>query len=461
MSLLSDVVALIYGRNIPDLNSANLAVFSGEVAGLADPVFINTVSPGAMLVVSHLGTPTLMVSPGTVNVMGSLSLSGALSMASLTVTGNATIDGNLDVLGTETVGMTTDLLGQLTVDMPLGFVGNIAQFQINGTNVSHIDQTGAYTVGASTTYADGVITTSGTLLSTNATLQGLSNISIATAGTKNILTAFNDVAGGVPILFRFGGKNFIQLGDGTLIQGLQVTTNGNGFTFSDSTVGKLLASNGTGQLLTQSNMLDGGGGAGTARIAGLLTASAGLTLTGILGGTYTLGGIPSLGASILPTADATWSLGSSALRINEMILAGAAGLLLYGAASDANPTAQLVGNSAGNIGLQLGPGGATLLDTNWIRKGIGIIGGASIFTSGGGTAPVAFVPGATGVATVVSATNNVVLICTAAGTQSADGAINGVSIGADWVAGQTVSLKANDTITWTGTVAPTFLTMAA
>ena len=84
-----------------------------------------------------------------------------------------------------------------------------------------------------------------------------------------------------------------------------------------------------------------------------------------------------------------------------------------------------------------------------------------IETAGGGTAPAAFTPGATGVATAVSTSKNVVLICTAAGTQTGNGAVNGTSIGAQWTAGMSFYLKANDTITWTGSAAPTFLTMAA
>ena len=72
-----------------------------------------------------------------------------------------------------------------------------------------------------------------------------------------------------------------------------------------------------------------------------------------------------------------------------------------------------------------------------------------------------FTPGASGTATVVSASNNITLICTGAGTQSAAGAINGVSIGATWTAGQVVPLKKGDTITWTGTVAPSFVVMNA
>ena len=96
----------------------------------------------------------------------------------------------------------------------------------------------------------------------------------------------------------------------------------------------------------------------------------------------------------------------------------------------------------------------------WTVNGL-LTAGAHIATSSGGTAPAAFSPGASGVASVVSATNNVTLICTAVGTQSADGAINGVSIGTTWAAGMVVPLKANDTITWTGTVAPTFVSMPA
>lgn len=84
-----------------------------------------------------------------------------------------------------------------------------------------------------------------------------------------------------------------------------------------------------------------------------------------------------------------------------------------------------------------------------------------IETAGGGTAPTAFSPGASGTATAVSTSRNVTLICTAAGTQSADGEVNGVSIGAQWAAGMVVPLKANDTVTWTGTAAPTFLYMYA
>lgn len=136
----------------------------------------------------------------------------------------------------------------------------------------------------------------------------------------------------------------------------------------------------------------------------------------------------------------------------------------YYTTSSSTTTFNSILSAAGGISI---PSGESITGAGSLNlTGTGEFGGlfianGGIETAGGGTAPTAFTPGATGVATVVSTTKNVVLICTAAGTQSADGEVNGTSIGAQWAAGMSFYLKVNDTITWTGTAAPTFLTMAA
>ena len=98
--------------------------------------------------------------------------------------------------------------------------------------------------------------------------------------------------------------------------------------------------------------------------------------------------------------------------------------------------------------------------THTFNNNVSIAAG-KLSTGGGGSAPTSWVPGLSTVSTVVSSTNNVTLICTLPGTQSANAQINGTSIGAQWVAGQVIPLKKNDTVMWTGSVAPTFIAMNA
>ena len=117
-------------------------------------------------------------------------------------------------------------------------------------------------------------------------------------------------------------------------------------------------------------------------------------------------------------------------------------------------TAAIAGNY--NLSLPLITGNDTLASLGLLQTFT-----AGLATGAGGTAPASWTPGATTVATVVSSTQNVILICTAIGTQSANGQINGTDIGATWAAGQVIPLKKGDTVTWTGTAAPTFIVMSA
>ncbi|MDE1820999.1 MAG: hypothetical protein KGJ23_08350 [Euryarchaeota archaeon] len=182
--------------------------------------------------------------------------------------------------------------------------------------------------------------------------------------------------------------------------------------------------------------------------AGASDTFAFLTLTQTLAN-KTLGAGTLLGVSLLPTADNTYRLGSAALRITGVSVSS--DFSVYAAASDAFAAAVL-----GPSGLLLGPGGAGAGDTHWQRQSVGVIGGAHILTSGGGTAPTAVVVPASGTAYTPSATQNTVVM--SSGGVVSGIAINGVATG---LTSGTFYLKASDTITWTYTGAPSAVQMNA
>lgn len=117
------------------------------------------------------------------------------------------------------------------------------------------------------------------------------------------------------------------------------------------------------------------------------------TFSGTIGGAYTIGGTPSLGASLGMSADASWSLGTATNRILQASFSS--NVRIFAVSADANASTSLESGV-----LKLGVGGATALrysfayGTNVVNSQASVIlssltGANSWFQISAGTNPVA------------------------------------------------------------------------
>jgi hypothetical protein len=395
-------------------NIATVAYVTGQISALSS----NSISSGTSNVRVFANGNVTTSAAGTANVLVVTS-TGALITGDLSVTGNATLSGN--ILGDRIQNGTTTIDIQTpngNANVTVGGTSNVAVFATTGVFVTGINSVTGNITGGNISATNHT----GTTVSVTGTVTGASVVGGVMTGSSVSVTG--NITGG-----NLSGTNIV----GTLTTAAQTNITSVGTLSALSVTGNVQG----GNLRTAGLISASGSITGASVVGGVMTGSS-VSVTGAVTGASVVGGVMT-GSSVSVTGAITGAaLTGTSLTVSTGNITGG-NLLLSGAIID---SAQLdIQTSAANANIALAPNGTGVVTVSTQVSAVGNVTGGNIRTAG-----------------LISATGNITTAGQFIGAGTGlTGTAASLTVGTATVAG-TVTTAAQPNITSVGTMSTATIT---